>query len=149
MDFDDKALISVGLDVIETEAKAVSQLAHRINEHFAKACRIIASCKGRLILLGMGKSGHVGNKIAATFASTGTPSHFVHPAEASHGDLGMITPNDVILAISNSGETGEILDILPLIKRHHVPLITLTGNPDSQMANIADINIILSAYLNI
>src|SRR5690606_21792980 len=101
-------------------------------------CRFCLECKGRVVVTGMGKSGHVAGKIAATLASTGTPSFFVHPGEASHGDLGMITPTDVVLAISNSGETPEVLTILPLIKRLGVPLIAMTGRPESTIATAAD-----------
>src|SRR5579872_4112539 len=134
----------LGLAVIETEAKAVSDLAARIDSNFAKACQHLLDCEGRIIVTGMGKSGHIGNKIAATFASTGSPAFFVHPGEASHGDLGMITKKDVVLAISNSGETAEILTILPLIKRLGVPLISMTGNPHSTMALAATVNIDVS-----
>ena len=134
-------LRSLGLAVIETEAAAINALAGRINHDFARACVYMLDCKGRVVVTGMGKSGHVGSKIAATLASTGTPAFFVHPGEASHGDLGMITPGDVVLALSNSGETGEITSILPLIKRMGVPLISLTGNPSSTMATEADVNL--------
>ena len=134
----------LGLAVIDTEAKAVLALASRIDAGFVKACQIMLACAGRIVVIGMGKSGHIGSKIAATLASTGSPSFFVHPGEASHGDLGMITNKDVVLAISNSGETEEILTILPLIKRLGVPLITLTGNTNSTLARAADSNIDVS-----
>lgn len=134
----------LGLAVINTEAKAVSSLVSRIDAGFVKACQIMLACAGRIVVIGMGKSGHIGSKIAATLASTGSPSFFVHPGEASHGDLGMITNKDVVLAISNSGETEEILTILPLIKRLGVPLITLTGNANSTLARAADSNIDVS-----
>ena len=134
----------LGLAVIDTEAKAVLALASRIDAGFVKACQIMLACTGRIVVIGMGKSGHIGSKIAATLASTGSPSFFVHPGEASHGDLGMITNKDVVLAISNSGETEEILTILPLIKRLGVPLITLTGNTNSTLARAADSNIDVS-----
>lgn len=134
----------LGLAVIETEAQAVFSLSKCINEQFEKACELILSCHGRVIVTGMGKSGHIGNKIAATFASTGTPSFFVHPGEASHGDLGMITSQDVVVAISNSGNTQEIILLLPILKRLNVPLIVLCGNPDSTLAQAADINLNLS-----
>lgn len=127
-----------GRDVIQIEADALTALAKRVDAQFARACEIILAGSGRVIVIGMGKSGHVGNKIAATLASTGTPSFFVHPGEASHGDLGMITPADVVLALSNSGETDEILLILPIIKRMGVKLIALTGNRDSSLARQAD-----------
>jgi len=127
-----------GRDVIQIEADALAALAKRVDTQFAHACEIILAGSGRVIVIGMGKSGHVGNKIAATLASTGTPSFFVHPGEASHGDLGMITPADVVLALSNSGETDEILLILPIIKRMGAKLIVLTGNRDSSLAHQAD-----------
>jgi len=120
--------------VIETETRAAEKLLDRINDTFISAIDAMMHCKGRVVVLGMGKSGHIGNKIAATLASTGTPAFFVHPGEASHGDLGMITSQDVVLALSNSGETDEILTILPLIKRLNVPLIAMTGNPQSRLA---------------
>lgn len=129
----------LGRAVIETEAQGVAALADRINEGFVRACGYMLACEGRVVVLGMGKSGHVGGKIAATLASTGTPAFFVHPGEASHGDLGMITTKDVVLALSNSGETGEMLMILPLIKRLGAPLITMTGNPRSTLAKAADV----------
>lgn len=131
----------LGLAVIQTETTAISALADRINGDFNHACEYMLDCKGRIIVLGMGKSGHIGNKIAATLASTGSPAFFVHPGEASHGDLGMITVKDVVLALSSSGETSEILTILPIIKRLDVPLISLTGNPESTLAKAANINI--------
>jgi arabinose-5-phosphate isomerase len=137
-------LRELGLAVIETEAAAVGALASRIDEDFARACHFMLHCRGRIVVIGMGKSGHIGSKIAATLASTGSPAFFVHPGEASHGDLGMITPNDVVIALSNSGETGEILTILPLIKRLGVPLIALTGNPKSTLATESDVNIDVS-----
>ncbi len=137
-------LKTLGLAVIQTEAQAVAALANRINESFVKACEYMLNCKGRIVVLGMGKSGHIAGKIAATLASTGSPAFFVHPGEASHGDLGMITAQDVVLALSNSGETEEILVILPLIKRLKVPLISLTGNPFSTLAQTATVNIDVS-----
>lgn len=130
--------------VIRTEAQAVLDLLPRINELFSKACDILFSCEGRIVVLGMGKSGHIGSKIAATLASTGSPAFYVHPAEASHGDLGMITTKDVVLAISNSGETPEIITLLPIIKRLKVPLITLTGNTNSTLAKASHVNIDVS-----
>ena len=136
-----ETLCRLGRAVIETEAAAVAALADRIGEDFARACRYMLECEGRVVVLGMGKSGHIGGKLAATLASTGTPAFFVHPGEASHGDLGMITAKDVVLALSNSGETAELLTILPLIKRLGVPLITLTGRPDSTLARAADVNL--------
>ena len=123
--------------VIDTETQAVSALKQRIDGHFVGACRLLLACEGRVVVLGMGKSGHVGHKIAATLASTGTPSFFVHPAEAGHGDLGMITRGDVVIALSNSGETAEIITLLPVIKRLDIPLIALTGNPASTLGTAA------------
>jgi len=128
----------IAQQVLTIEAEAITSMRDRIDENLSSACNIILSCNGRLVVVGIGKSGHIGNKIAATFASTGTPSFFVHPSEASHGDLGMITPNDVVLAISNSGETPEILTILPIIKRMGVKLISLCGKKDSSIAKHAD-----------
>ncbi len=119
--------------VLEIEARAVAQLSERIDADFAKACRACLDCQGRVIVTGMGKSGHIGGKLAATLASTGTPAFFVHPGEASHGDIGMITPKDLVIAISNSGETAEIVTILPLLKRLNLPLITLTGKRSSTL----------------
>ncbi|HEX6929074.1 MAG TPA: KpsF/GutQ family sugar-phosphate isomerase [Gammaproteobacteria bacterium] len=133
-----------GREVIDIEAAAIAALAQRLDARFERACEICLACRGRVVVVGMGKSGHIGGKIAATLASTGTPAFFVHPGEASHGDLGMITGEDVVLAISNSGETAEILTILPLIKRLGVPLISLTGNPQSSLAANADVNLDVS-----
>lgn len=133
-----------GRSVVQTELDAVQKLLTRIDTNFAKACEHLFNCRGRIIVTGMGKSGHIGRKIAATLASTGSPAFFVHPAEASHGDLGMITREDVVLAISNSGTTREILTILPVIKRLAIPLITMTGNPTSAIAQEADINLDVS-----
>jgi len=130
--------------VIELEAEAVAELAKRIDKHFSHACQIILECRGRVVVVGMGKSGHIGGKLASTLASTGTPAFFVHPGEASHGDLGMITQTDVVLAVSNSGETAEVLTILPIIKRMGVKLIAFTGNPDSSLARQADAHIDVS-----
>lgn len=137
-------LCSYARQVIETETEAVRSLISRIDDNFIAACRCILDCEGRIIVIGMGKSGHIGGKIAATLASTGSPAFFVHPGEASHGDMGMITRKDVVMAISNSGETNEIITILPVIKHLAVPLITLTGNPTSTLARNATINIDVS-----
>lgn len=126
---------------IDVERAAVAALGERIDDSFAAACRRLLACRGRIVVLGMGKSGHVGNKIAATLASTGSPAFFVHPAEASHGDMGMITRDDVILALSNSGSTNEIVTLLPLIKRLGIQLISLTGNPQSPLAKAAEVNL--------
>ena len=130
--------------VLVIEAEAVTQLAARLDDQFIRACRLMLACQGRIVVLGIGKSGHIGGKIAATLASTGTPAFFVHPAEASHGDMGMITAQDVVLALSNSGETDEILTLLPLLKRLGTPLITLTGKATSTLANTADVHIDVS-----
>jgi len=129
---------------VALEAKAVAALANRIDEGFVRACELILECKGRVVIVGVGKSGHIGGKIAATLASTGTPAFFVHPGEASHGDLGMITPEDIVLAISNSGESKEILTILPIIKRMGVKLIALTGNTSSSLTRQADASLDVS-----
>nr|VFJ60760.1 MAG: arabinose-5-phosphate isomerase [Candidatus Kentron sp. DK] len=136
---DNDSLTTLGVTVIETEARALQALIPRIGESFARACRYMLACEGRIIVIGMGKSGHIGKKIAATFASTGTPAFFVHPAEAAHGDLGMLTEKDVVLALSNSGETEEILSILPVIKRLGIPFILLTGGASSHIAQSADV----------
>ncbi len=141
---DGKSLIDKGRWALRIEAQAVAALVDRLGDDFAAACRIFLDCRGRVVVSGMGKSGHVGGKIAATFASTGTPSFFLHPAEASHGDLGMLTKGDAVLAISNSGETAELLTILPLIKRMGAPLVTMTGNGKSTLAREADVHLDIS-----
>lgn len=130
--------------VIDIETAAVSGLKRFLNDDFEQACELLLNCRGRVIVIGMGKSGHIGGKIAATLASTGTPAFFVHPGEASHGDLGMITEHDVVVAISNSGETGELLAIAPLIKRRGVKLVSMTGNPKSTLAEIADVHVCIA-----
>lgn len=127
--------------VIDVEARAVAALGDRLDANFEGACKRILACKGRVIVTGMGKSGHIGSKLAATLASTGTPSFFVHPGEASHGDLGMITSDDVVLALSNSGETAEVLTILPVLKRKGSTLISLTGHPQSSLAQLSDFHL--------
>lgn len=137
-------ILALGRAVIEAEAAAIATLAQRIDAAFVAACRYMLVCEGRIVVLGMGKSGHIGGKIAATLASTGSPAFFVHPGEASHGDLGMITPRDVVLAISNSGQTNELLTILPILKRLGVPMITMTGQRDSTLAREADVNLDIS-----
>lgn len=134
-------LIDSAQRTIRLEIEAVQELLPRIDANFVKACELILASKGRVVVVGMGKSGHIGNKIAATLASTGTPALFVHPAEASHGDMGMITRQDVILALSNSGSTAEIVTLLPLIKRMGIPMISMTGNPDSPLAQAAEVNL--------
>ncbi|MFV9656780.1 KpsF/GutQ family sugar-phosphate isomerase [Pseudomonas sp. NY15366] len=134
-------LIDSAQRTIRLEIEAVQELLPRINADFIKACELILNCKGRVVVVGMGKSGHIGNKIAATLASTGTTAFFVHPAEASHGDMGMITKDDIVLALSNSGSTAEIVTLLPLIKRLGIRLISMTGNPDSPLAKAAEVNL--------
>lgn len=134
-------LIQSAQRTIRLEIEAVEGLLAHIDADFVKACELILASKGRVVVVGMGKSGHIGNKIAATLASTGTTSFFVHPAEASHGDMGMITRDDIILALSNSGTTNEIVTLLPLIKRLGIKLISLTGNPDSPLAKAAEVNL--------
>lgn len=118
---------------LEIEVEALNKLSGDLDEHFKRACEMILATQGRVIVTGMGKSGHIGNKIAATLASTGTPAFFVHPGEASHGDMGMITPQDVVIALSNSGSSGEVVAILPLIKRMGTPLIGVSSNPQSPL----------------
>ena len=135
--FDAARALAMAHETLSIEAQAVSAMALRVNDSFATAVATMLSCSGRVVVMGMGKSGHIGRKIAATLASTGTPAQFVHPAEASHGDLGMVTPADVVLGISNSGESEELNAILPLIKRMGVPLIALTGRPGSTLARHA------------
>jgi len=138
------AIQSLARAVIETEASAVASLCGRIDESFLAACDFMLNCPGRVVVIGMGKSGHIGSKVAATLASTGTAAFFVHPAEASHGDLGMIKSSDVVLAISNSGETDEVNLILPLLKRLGVTIVAMTGNRDSTLARHADAHIDVS-----
>ena len=137
-------LIASGQRTVQMESDAVSQLYSRIDKNFAAACEKILACKGRVVVTGMGKSGHIGSKIAATLASTGTPAFFVHPGEASHGDLGMITKADVVIAISNSGSTSEILTLIPLIVRLNIPLISMTGDAESELAKTASVNLDVS-----
>ena len=135
---------ALGRAVIETERAALTALIGRIDDQFARACALLLACAGRVVVIGMGKSGHIGGKIAATLASTGTPAFFVHPGEASHGDLGMITAADVVMALSNSGETDEVLALLPVIKRLNTPLLALTGRAASTLARAATVNIDIS-----
>ena len=134
-------LLALARQVLDIEADALRALSTRIDAGFADAVHLILACTGRVVVSGMGKSGHIGSKIAATLASTGTPAFFMHPGEASHGDLGMIAPNDVVLALSNSGESSEIVSIVPLIKRRGAKLIAMTGNPSSTMAREADVHL--------
>lgn len=140
-DYSDEDLVELGRQALTVEIDGLRAQLPRLGMDFARACRICLNCRGRIVVTGMGKSGHIGGKIAATLASTGTPSFFVHPGEASHGDIGMITRDDAVLALSNSGETAEILTILPVIKRLGVPLIALTGNADSALARIASVHL--------
>ena len=137
-------LRALAAEVFDIESRAVEALSERADDAFVAACRLCIDTPGRVVVTGLGKSGHIGNKIAATLASTGTPSFFVHPAEASHGDLGMITEQDLCLAVSYSGETDEIVTILPLIKRRGAGLISMTGNPNSTLALAADVHLDVS-----
>jgi arabinose-5-phosphate isomerase len=140
-DFSDTDLADLGRQALCVEIDGLRAQLPRLGTDFARACRICLNCRGRVVVTGMGKSGHVGGKIAATLASTGTPSFFMHPAEASHGDVGMITRDDVVLILSNSGETAEIQAILPAIKRLGVPVIAFTGSTDSTLARIATVHL--------
>ncbi len=134
-------ILNIAKQVVRTESSALDKLQAQIGEEFINATEILLNCKGHVVVIGMGKSGHIGNKISATLASTGTPAFSVHPGEASHGDLGMITKNDVTICISNSGETEEVLNIIPIIKRMGISTIAITGNPKSTMAKIADVHL--------
>ena len=131
---DAEQVLNLARKTFEIEAAAVQGLAQRLGGEFAQAVELMLACRGRVVVMGMGKSGHIGRKIAATLASTGTPAMFVHPAEASHGDLGMITAQDVVLAISNSGESEELTVILPVLSRQGVPMIAITGGAQSALA---------------
>lgn len=137
-------LLGLAAEVLEIESRAVENLKARLNDDFVAACELCADTQGRVVVTGMGKSGHVSNKIAATLASTGTPAFFMHPAEASHGDVGMITKHDLLLAVSYSGETAEVITILPVIKRMGAKLLSMTGNPNSTMAKAADVHLDIS-----
>ncbi|WP_370307514.1 KpsF/GutQ family sugar-phosphate isomerase [Sinimarinibacterium flocculans] len=145
MDVD--TLKALGRRALEIERDALAGLLPRVDERFARACRLMLDCRGRVVVIGMGKSGHIGGKIAATLASTGSPAFFVHPGEASHGDQGMITRQDVVLAISYSGETAEIVTLLPLLKRLQVPLIAMTGKPASTLAQAAEVHLDVSVAM--
>jgi arabinose-5-phosphate isomerase len=136
-----RRLLDTATEVLDTEATAIRAMSERIGEEFVAACRSILECRSHLVVTGMGKSGHIGHKLAATLASTGTPAFFVHPAEASHGDLGMIGEHNLVLALSNSGETEELLRLLPGLKRLGVGLIAMTGNPDSTLAQHSDVHL--------
>ena len=136
--------IQSGVRTIAKEKQAVEALEQRIDGNFQRACEIILSCEGKIVVTGVGKSGHIGSKIAATLASTGTPAFFVHPAEASHGDMGMIAKNDVVIAISNSGASTEVISILPMLKRLGLPIISMSSNPNSSLGRTADVNLDIS-----
>lgn len=127
----------------DNQIDALGDLKMQLNENFTSACDMLMQCKGKVVVSGMGKSGHIGNKMAATFSSTGTPSFFMHPGEANHGDFGMLSPNDVVIAISNSGETNELLSLLPSIKRIQVPIIAITNKPNSSLAKFSDVVLLL------
>lgn len=137
-------LLALAAEVLEIESRAVENLKARLNDDFIAACNLCMDTHGRVVVTGMGKSGHVSNKIAATLASTGTPAFFMHPAEASHGDVGMITKHDLLLAVSYSGETAEVITILPVVKRMGAKLLSMTGNPNSTMAKAADVHLDIS-----
>src|SRR5699024_6198314 len=138
-----ESYIASAKEVLKIEADAVLALQSEIDANFVEICELLRDCRGRVVVTGMGKSGHVGSKIAATLASTGTPAFFVHPAEASHGDLGMLTEIDVVLALSNSGETDEIISILPIIARRKIPLISMTGNENSTLARASNFHLLV------
>lgn len=137
-------LLALAAEVLDIESRAVKSLKTRLNNDFVAACQLCMDTQGRVVVTGMGKSGHISNKIAATLASTGTPAFFMHPAEASHGDVGMITRNDLLLAVSYSGETEEVVTILPVVKRMGAKLLSMTGNPNSTLARVADVHLDIS-----
>ncbi|MDH3769257.1 MAG: KpsF/GutQ family sugar-phosphate isomerase, partial [Gammaproteobacteria bacterium] len=137
-------IIAMARRVLAVEAQAVKQLESRVGDEFVEACSLCLNCRGRIAVTGIGKSGHIAGKIASTLASTGSPAFFLHPGEASHGDVGMITTEDVVIAVSNSGETAELVILLPLIRRLAAPLITLTGKPNSTLATSATVNLDVS-----
>src|SRR5690606_12569034 len=141
---DPAQLAASGRRVLQVEARALQAVGARIGEDFARACPLVLGSSGRLVCTGMGKSGHIARKIAATLASTGTPSLYVHPGEAGHGDLGMITDADAVLALSYSGESDEVLMLLPVLKRQGNPLISMTGRPDSSLARAAEVHLDVS-----
>ena len=138
------SFIDIGKRVLDIESEAISELKNHLDEDFESACNACIQCKGKIIVMGVGKSGHIADKIAATFASTGTPSFFVSPSEALHGDLGMIDQNDIIIALSNSGESQEIIELLPVLKKMKIPIISLTGNNESKLAKASDSHINVS-----
>ncbi|XP_076037909.1 arabinose 5-phosphate isomerase KdsD-like [Oratosquilla oratoria] len=137
-------LLTLADAVLRIEADAVHTLRQRLDDKFVNACELLLACEGRVVVTGLGKSGHIARKLAATFASTGTAAFFVHPGEASHGDLGMIKRSDVVLAMSNSGETSELLTLLPWLARHGIPLIAMTGKPNSNLARAAAVHLDVS-----
>ncbi|WP_114563887.1 KpsF/GutQ family sugar-phosphate isomerase [Ephemeroptericola cinctiostellae] len=139
----DDAILNVALNVLTIEAQALMDLTRTLDINFVNAVRTMLACKGRVVVSGMGKSGHIARKLAATFASTGTPAFFMHPGEAAHGDLGMITADDVVLALSYSGKSDELMAILPAVKRHNTKLIAMTGNPESPMAKLSDVHLLV------
>ena len=139
-----KSIIDIAKDVIQTEADSVLKLKGRIDQNFDEVCQILKNCMGKVILIGMGKSGHIAKKISSTLASTGTPAFYLHPAEAGHGDLGMISHDDVVIMISYSGESDEIISLLPGIKRMNVPIISMTGNANSLIASSSDFHLDIS-----
>ena len=139
-----KSIIDIAKDVIQTEADSVLKLKDRIDQNFNEVCQILKNCMGKVVLIGMGKSGHIAKKISSTLASTGTPAFYLHPAEAGHGDLGMISHNDVVIMISYSGESDEIISLLPGIKRMNVPIISMTGNANSLIASSSDFHLDIS-----
>lgn len=141
---DDSALVRLAREALAIESAAIIAVADRIGASFVAACRLCLAASGRVVVIGMGKSGHIARKMAATLASTGTPAFFVHPAEAQHGDIGMITRHDVVVLLSNSGETAEVLAVLPVLKRLGTPLIAMTGNPQSSLARTADVHVDVS-----
>ena len=141
---DPRQIVARARQVLSVEADAVARLQDRIGDDFVRACQLCLECRGRIVVTGIGKSGHIAGKIAATLASTGSPAFFLHPGEASHGDMGMITSDDIVVAVSNSGETSEIVILLPLLKRLAAPLITLTGKADSTLSQSATINLDVS-----
>lgn len=138
------SFIDIGKRVLDIESEAISELKNHLDEDFESACNACIQCQGKIIVMGVGKSGHIADKIAATFASTGTPSFFVSPSEALHGDLGMIDQNDIIIALSNSGESQEIIELLPVLKKMKIPIISLTGNNESKLAKASDSHINVS-----
>ncbi len=143
-DANPRDLVALAATVLDIESRAIRDLIERLDDNFREACNLCLETEGRVVVTGMGKSGHIGGKIAATLASTGTPSFFMHPAEASHGDLGMITAHDLLLAVSYSGETEEVVTILPLVKRMGAKLISMTGKPNSTLAKVADVHLDVS-----